>query len=306
MIGRMWEIWITEHRPVTYRDFIQFEFEGSSFHVSHTMFTNNIHELVLERKVRRLGKSFVAQYLLTQLFDEYLSVTENHTVVNSVTNLDSISISNNQIDINTNHDNIQLDRINDFCKYIQELPANKLPIHDIHTKCQTPSIYDIVSRNPEYNRKLNSTNKGIMLEPSIVNGTKLQKAIYRTDFATTIVGCSSMPIPFNKIGKVRFYDTLSKTRDEFSRILKESADRLGAYEANPIPDVLTWAVTLCHFGWDKPMEYADNGSKMTWYDASGNLLRSYPKKLNGSWFRRVERQESPRISVREIMERMDI
>lgn len=306
IIGRMVEVWTTEHRPVTYHDFIQFVFEGKQFCVSHTNFRNKIHELVVEGKVRRLGNSFIGQYLLTHLFDEYLFVTENHTVVSSVTDIDGISINNNQLDMNTNYDYSQLDGISNFCKYIHDLPVNKLAIHDINTMNQVPSIYEIVSRNPEYNRKLNCKNKGIMLEPSIVNGTKIQKAIYPTDTVTAIVGCSSIPIPFNKIGKIRFYNTLSKTRDEFSRILKESADRLGAYESNPIPDVMKWTLTLCHFGWDKPMEYADKGSKTTSYDASNNLFRSYPKKLNGSWFRRVERQESPRISVREIMERMDI
>lgn len=286
IINRMLDVWTTERRPVTYRDFIRFELEGNPCSISHTNFRNKIHELIVDGIARRLGNSFIGQYLLTQHFDEYLSVTENHMGVNNVTN---IVVGNGQ-----------LDEISNFWNYIHELPSGKQAIHDIHTMHQVPSIYDIVSRNPEYSSKVNPKNKGIMLDPSNINGTKIQKAIYPTDTVTVIVGCSSMPVPFNEYGMNRLSHSLSIARDELSKILSESADMLGAYEANPIPDTDKWSITLWHFGWDKAVEYPIKDFEMTWYDAKENLNRFYLKKINGNWFKRSEVQVSPRKPFGEI------
>jgi hypothetical protein len=100
-----------------------------------------------------------------------------------------------------------------------------------------------------------------------------------------IVGCNEAGILTASCALTRVEERLSSKLDEFGNTLP------GGYERIPIPDNRKWIVTMWHFGKDGKFEYK-NGFSLTW-GYGREVLRSYPKMVNGKKVPRNEKQEYP-------------
>jgi hypothetical protein len=68
----------------------------------------------------------------------------------------------------------------------------------------------------------------------------------------------------------------------------------GGYEVIPIPNNETWEVTVWHFGYDSPLEYAGPRFCATWKEGQNALTRIYSKDLKSGIRVRNEVQQYPR------------
>jgi hypothetical protein len=192
------------------------------------------------------------------------SMTPNHMGVSPVTNV-------------TNTEDITKLPI---YKEIQKLPPEKRALHDIHLKFQVPDIWTIINSSKKYIP--NPVSKDISL-PHIITGNhlKIHTIVHRTDTVTVSVACSFAPIATDTDGLIRLSNALTRVEERTSRIVDECGNMLqGGYESIPIPEHVSWTVTLWHFGVDSLnyKELIDEKYCVTWQVGQNVLGRIYNKR----------------------------
>jgi hypothetical protein len=284
MLRKMKYIVIMEHRPFSYKDFIDY--------MKHGTFRNKISKLRRDGLVEFVRNSHTAFYTLRGYhFGNNASMTRNHMGIPSVIPVTGV---------------IPYTAVSEaerFCGYLKTLDTNTNSIHDIHTKFTVLDIYKIISSSPKYSKLINPVSKDIPLEAENIDNMHIHISIHRTDTVTVIVGCSRDPITLDERGITRLSCGLTRIEERLSRRLDECGNTLeGGYERIPIPDNRRWQVTLWHFGKDKfANEYPAKGYALTWGHGR-EVLRTYIKTLNDKKIKRKERQEYPNKNLQDALD----
>lgn len=180
---------------------------------------------------------------------------------------------------------------------INSLPVSSRGLHDIHMKFIVPDIWKIISYSGKY--RMIKESRDIVLPPSVLNGMRIQANVHCTDTVTVTAACSSNPISAeidDVNGVIRLATALAREQERMQRIVDECGESLpSGYETLPIPDSISWTVTMWHFAVDSP-NYKEERICLTWKEGQGILLRLYSKK--GGKLRR-EQQEYPNTSLSE-------
>jgi hypothetical protein len=138
---------------------------------------------------------------------------------------------------------------------IQGIPIEKKALHDIHFRFEVPDIWDILYDSGKFT--LNLVSKDIAVNVLNTNELKITMIVHRTDTVTVSAACSNMPVAADTYGLIRLSNTLTRVEERLSRIVDECGSLLpGGYESIPIPTNDIWQVTMWHFGYDSPLEYA--------------------------------------------------
>jgi hypothetical protein len=286
IMARIREIVFTEHRPFCYKDFETFVINGKTYHVAHGTFRNKISKLLKEGDIVLEFNSKICFYTLKGIhFGNRM--TRNHMGISSV-----IPVTG-----------VMANEMEDLLNYLKTIPVEEASVHDLHYKFPVPDIYQIMSTSTTYSKLINARSKDIILPPDIIDGLKIQCIIHRTDTVTVSVACSNFPIAINAEGLLRASVALTRVEERLSAKLDECGNQLeGGYERIPIPDNRRWTVTMWHFGKDGKFEY-NNGFSLTW-GYGREVLRSYPKVINGEKVLRNEKQEYPNKTHEEIFREM--
>jgi hypothetical protein len=279
---------LEEKRSFSYMDFRSFDVQGKQYNMKHGTFRNKISELTRNGITELECKSNVALYTLKGVnFGKKKSMmtpimTPNHMGVNSV-------IKPNNVIINNNPSSTPILDI------IKGIPTEKNALHDIHFRFEVLDIWDILHHSGKYSP--NPVSKDIAVNVLNTNELKITTIVHRTDTVTVIVACSNMPVAADTYGLIRLSNALTRVEERLSRIVDECGSLLsGGYESVPIPTNDRWLVTMWHFGYDSPLEYAGPRFCATWKDAQNALARAYSKNTKSGVILRDELQQYPKKS----------
>jgi len=198
-------------------------------------------------------------------------MTDNHTVVSSLSSLSSLS-------------------------FIDTLPTNKHVLHYIRFRFKVDNIWTVISTNhPEL--KQNEMSKDISLGHLLTHDLTIKTTIHHTDTVSVIVACSLIPVAADLKGLVRLSNALTRVEERLLRYIECAPPSLSllssSVASSPIPDHDSWIVTMWHFGSDSPSGYTGEKFEVSWEDGQNALFRIYTKDLNGVTRIRKERQGYP-------------
>jgi hypothetical protein len=286
MLIHMKYIIYAEKRPFSYLDFSSFNVHNKQYNMQHGTFRNKISQLVRDGIAELEYKSNVAFYTLKGLnFGKKESImtpsmTPNHMGVNSVIEPNSVIMYNHYSSP-------------PICDIIQDIPPHRNALHDIHYRFEVPDIWNILYLSKKY--KPNQVSKDIAVNLLNTSQLKITTTIHRTDTATVVVSCSGTPVVVDTNGLLRLSNALTRIEERLSRIVDECGSLLpGGYESIPIPTSDAWQVTMWHFGYDSPLEYAGPRFCATWKDGQNALTRAYSKDMKSGTRVRSELQQYPR------------
>jgi hypothetical protein len=294
MLNHMKRIIYAEKRPYSYLDFGSFKVQGKEYHMEHGTFRNKISQLVRDGVAELEHKSNVAFYTLKGVnFGKKMnmmtpSMTPNHMGVRSVIEPNSVIIDNSYSSPPP------------ICDIIQDIPPHRNALHDIHYRFKVPDIWNIIYISKKY--KPNQVSKDIAVNLLNTSQLKIMTTIHRTDTVTVIVACSKTPVVTDTHGLIRLSNALTRIEERLSRVVDECGRLLpGGYEAIPIPNNETWEITMWHFGYDSPLEYAGPRFCATWKDGQNALARAYSKSTKTGIILRNELQQYPQKSWGDIV-----
>jgi hypothetical protein len=283
----------SEKRSFSYLDFRSFKVQGKEYCMQHGTFRNKISRLVRDGVAELDNKSNVAFYTLKGVnFGKRRDMmtpimTPNHMGVNSVIKPNSVIIGNSYSSP-------------PICDIIQDIPPHSNALHDIHYRFKVPDIWNILYLSKKY--KPNQVSKDIAVNVLNTNELKITTIVHRTDTVTVIAACSNMPVAADTFGLIRLSNALTRVEERLSRIVDECGSLLpGGYESIPIPNNETWEVTMWHFGYDSPLEYAGPRFCATWKDGQNALARVYSKDMKSGIGVRSELQQYPQKSLVDIV-----
>ena len=266
--------------------------------MQHGTFRNKISRLVRDGIAELEYKSNVAFYTLKGVnFGKKESImtpsmTPNHMGVRSVIEPNSVIIGNSYSSPA-------------ICDIIQDIPPHRNALHDIHYRFKVPDIWNILYLSKKY--KPNQVSKDIAVNVLNTSQLKVTTTVHRTDTVTVIVACSKTPVATDTHGLIRLSNALTRVEERLSRILDECGSLLpGGYESIPIPPNETWGVTMWHFGYDSPLEYAGPRFCATWKEGQNALARIYSKDLKSRIRVRRELQQYPQKMWGDVVMRPEV
>jgi len=188
-----------------------------------------------------------------------------------------------------------------ICDIIRNIPPDKNALHDIHYKFKVPDIWTILSLSKKYHP--NDVSKDIAVNVLNTSQLKITTTIHRTDTVTVTVACSNKPVAVDTYGLILLSNALTRVEERLARVVDECGSLIpGGYETIPIPNNETWEVTMWHFGYDGPLEYAGPRFCATWKDGQNALARAYSKVMKSGTTLRCELQQYPQKKWRDAME----
>jgi hypothetical protein len=262
---------LSEHRPFSYKDFLDFEVNGKRYAMTHGTFRNKISKLLKEDTVELSYYSTSAFYT----FKGYRfgkPMTLNPTVVHN----------------------------NPVYQMLQDLPFDKQSIHDIHLKFKVPNIWKTFSVNANF--PMRDRSNDIVLPSWIRSNTIVRTVIHKSDMVTVVIGCSLHPIHIDFNGIIRFFTLLAVIETKVQTILERICYLKSNVECNSIPHFRNWIVTMWHFGRDASICYAGEKFSIEIGKLESILNRLYVKDFGNKNKIRLERQEYPNKTVVDAIE----
>jgi hypothetical protein len=268
----MASIVLTEHRPFSYFDFMQFEVEGCKYSMCHGTFRNKIAYLLKKNEVEVAYRSTQTFYTLKG-HGFRKPMTPNHAVVH-------------------NHP---------FYEMLKTIPLGKQSIHDIRIRFFIDQIWKYMRLS---NYPINSKSLDIYIPAWSIDNVILRTIIHKTNTVSIILSCSMDPIPLDVYGIIYFSNLLVRSEERLRSLFEKFSSN--TIEPVTVPGYKKWIVTMWHFGRDALVEYDGEKFSITVEKAINILLRVYSKNFEGKHKIRFERQEYPKKTVGEIIdERLD-
>lgn len=272
----MTHIVLSEKRPFSYLDFLQFEVKGKSYKMKHGTFRNKVVELKKKGMIELDYNSIISFYTL-----------KGHKSGKSVTE-DRVGVPSR--------------KANSMYELIDNLPLGKNSLHDIRLWFKVPRIWSILSTNSAF--RLNPMNKDLRSPGINMDDLFIGVIVHRSDSVSVIVACSYVPIAGDILGVIRLSNGLTRVEERLSNYIEQSGLLLGSKGATlTIPYHMKWIVKMWHFGTDSLVEYGGEKFEITYADAEGILTRIYSKQMKDGKIRvRSEIQEYPRKQLDEAIE----
>jgi hypothetical protein len=293
MLNHMRYIIFAEKRPFSYLDFRSFKVQGKEYNIKHGTFRNKISKLVRDGTAELEYKTNVAYYTLKGTnFGKKKNamtpiMTPNRMGANSVIEPNSVIMDDPYT-------------CPPICNIIRDLPQYRNALHDIHFKFEVPGIWDILYYSKKY--KPNAVSKDIPVNVLNIERLKIITTVHRTDIVTVIAACSNAPVVVNTTGLIRLSNALTRVEERLSRVVDECGSLIpSGYETLPVPNNDRWEVTMWHFGYDSPTEYAGPRFCATWKEGQNALARAYSKDIKSGVILRNELQQYPQKSWGDIV-----
>lgn len=292
---------LTEHRPVTYKDFLTFTVDGKQYEMKHGTFRNKISALVKEGHVEVDYNSNLTYYTLRgHRFGNRM--TPYHTEVNS----------------GNKHRKAQLTRL------IEELPLGERSLHNIRLRFRAEGLWELfckavdgdiansisvpamTCRNSESNPilRMNKRSKDIVLSTNKINNLLIGMTVHKTDTISVTVACSLNPVAMNTKRLLNPASALTRAEERLRLLIEDvikHAHKIHNITTGntdiqkiKVPTYDTWTVTMWHLGKDSQTEYSGERFSFNTIDALDVLVRVYTKEMDDGKIRiRLEKQEYP-------------
>ena len=328
----------TERRPVSYRDCLNFEFNGCEYRMAHGTFRNKISNLMKKRKVTKTFHSNIAFYKPVGYEVGGWEMTDNGTGVSTNSPL---------------------------YKLINNVVLDKIAVHNIRLKFECKNLwdtvfhtiekkYDILVSNNMYTIQnsdsgciglpdtIDSQSKDIKFNSLEVKGYKIDITIHNTDNVTIVIGCSYNPITLDFRGYIGFSNLLTRIEERLARLvndcsvyyIKYQKERKSENNKNnsigfdsdntngglrrpdnttinnnafvKIPTHENWIILMWHIGADSISSYIGERFHISITNLDKTVRNIYSKQFGKRLKIRVERQEYPNKRFHEaIGEKLD-
>ena len=299
MLKHMKNIMREEYRPFSYKDFLDFEVDGSRFTLKYGTVRNKFSNFLRDGLIKLYNRSGISFYILSRFeFKKEDKMTLDHTY-----------LSNN----NTNNYSNDLYLLKKqilklpMYKILQHIEFGKRSIHDIHLAFKAQGLWDFLSKIEYYRKRMDSQNKSISFGYFDIEKLNVQVRIQKTDTVTVIVSCSSNPIMLDESGVMRLTEVLTRIDERLASILNDFRNKTYNKEFNPseikIPNKDEWKIVLWHLGRDSITQYSGKMFECNWKEAKNLFIRIYSKELKttGNRMVRMEIQENPDILFKQLV-----
>ncbi|MGB9169468.1 MAG: hypothetical protein WCB31_11130 [Nitrososphaeraceae archaeon] len=273
MKKHMENITCREHRPFTFREFLEFEEDGKKYHVSHGTFRNKIRK-EFKDYVEAIYYSPTGHYTIK--YSGSNLITDIHAGDNSFNNID------NRYSHVCNHPLYKLIRYNVY---------GEGSVHDVRLRTEILNIWDYLIAN---NYDENSSSHDIYLLNGEENNITFKVTVHKTNTVSISLGCTHFPIEIDIYGISRLWNTLA--------IIEERLRSKVNSDSIKIPHHTRWIVTMWHFSKDALPSYSGDRFNAEFGLVKEILIRIYTKQCMDSKNRiRIERQEYPDKTIEEII-----
>ena len=194
-------------------------------------------------------------------------------------------------------------------KLIQNLPFDSNALHDIRLRFRVGGIWLLFSTFSENYQRSNPVSKDILFKVFKIDQLIIRVTIHRTDTISLMIGCSSSPVAVDIDGILRLTNALRTVRESLLKVIVDSGQVLQNSKLI-IPCIMSWLVTLWHFGADASITYTGEKFFASWQVGQNALLAVYSKewKRKGKHSERrirIELQESPKKPLLEALRRQE-
>ena len=296
MLKHMKKIVYEENRPFSFLDFMKFNVD-KQYSAKRGTIRNKFSKFVKENKIEFCYNDGVAFYTLVgKQFGKNKLMTPNHT-----------DTSNTIINYNTDKRTLLKSiKKHPIYKLILYIPFGKRSIHDLHLTFESKGLWRYLSNIEYFKQRTDSQSKSIcfgyfQIEKYLAINVKVQN----TDTVTVTVRCSTNPIILDPDGIMRFTEALTRVEERLAAILNNIENKTHNVEYNPseitIPNRDEWTIVLWHFNRDSLTEYSSEKFHCSWRIAKNLFIRVYSKELKLKTIVRVELQENPDITFKQLI-----
>ncbi|CAN5865413.1 hypothetical protein BH23THE1_BH23THE1_13560 [soil metagenome] len=291
-LERMRQIVNEEKRPFSFKDFLFFEYNGITHKFDHGTVRNYFSILKKQGKIEHLYTTSMAFYTLTGV-----------KVGKPVTHYRA----GGSYGFIFNH------KTNRFSQYVENLPMDESGVHNIRLRFTAKGLWKILPMCSDYEYLIKNidmkSNRDIVLYDMDFKDHVIKATIHKTDTVEVIVVCSENQILLDLLGLARLNSSLTRLEERLQRVVDEylklnlrsniASPSLTA--KGPIPDHMSWTVTMWHFGRDSLVTYRGEMFEISWKDALGVFNRIYSKEFKNKKKVRIRKevQEYPNKPLSE-------
>jgi hypothetical protein len=291
-LERMRQIVNEEKRPFSYRDFLSFDHDGISYKFDHGTIRNYFSILKKQGKIEHLYTTTVAFYTLS-------GVKIGKPITHNGAGGDNGLVFGY--------------KPHRLMQYVENLPMDERGIHNIRLRFTAKGLWKIIPlySDSEYLiKKIDmKSNKDIVLYDMDFKDHLIKTTIHKTDTVEVIVACSENQILLDLLGLARLNSSLTRLEERLQRVIDEyhklnlrsNIASSSLVAKDPIPDHMSWIVTMWHFGRDSLVAYRGEMFEISWKDALGVFNRVYSKEFKNKKkvLIRKETQEYPNKPLSE-------
>jgi len=268
-LKRINDIVCIEKRPFSYLDFLSFSQNGIKYKFDHGTIRNYFSLLRKQGKIEHLYTTTVAFYTLTGI------------KVGKPITLYRAGVSNQSL----NH------KQHRFLQHIENLPMDEPGVHNIRLRFTAKGLWKIIPLYSDSEHLIKNidmkSNRDIVLYDLDFKDHVIKTTIHKTDTVEVIIACSENQISIDLLGLARLNSSLTRLEERLQRVIDEylklklrSNIASSSIATNgPIPDHMSWTVTMWHFGRDSLVSYRGEMFEITWKDALGVFNRIYSKQF---------------------------
>jgi hypothetical protein len=274
------QIWESQHRPITIKDFTEHNFAIDGIVYSkftESQFYKCASQLQKLDKIMQLKKTIPAHYFPA------IVKTNRREVPSS--------------DFLTNYPPQQQEQQSPACtlgasfavKFIEETVWGNWGLHNIHLAAF--NVKDIYSILKDKGYRLTNRSHDIQLKPIPFKGLEIKPIIHCTNTLTVSVGCSYSPIIMNSEDVTRLDNALGQTVNALS----------ATSGLLTIPNPNDWLCTEYHFGRDGENLFRGQPFEIVWKDAKHTYYHVYAKEYNEGYRLRDERYGYPFSPLEQVL-----
>jgi hypothetical protein len=280
------EIVQEEQRPVSFWDFLTFSYGGIDYKLDHGTIRNYFSILKKQGKIERVYKTTVAFYTLTGI-KVGKPITHSHV---GGTNCPVFDYNSNR-----------------FMQFVECLPMDEPGIHNIRSRFTVKGLWKILPMYSDSEYLIESidmkSNRDIVLYDLDFKDHVVKTTVHKTDTVDVIIACSENQISIDLLGLAKLTSSLTRLEERLQRVvdeylklnLRSNVASSSLAVTGPIPNHMSWIVTMWHFGRDSLVTYRGEMFEITWKDALGVFNRIYSKEFKNKKkvLIRKETQEYP-------------
>lgn len=250
-----------ENRPVSFKDLLSFEWNGTKVRYTHQSLRNLISQLLKDGKIYVTSKSTQAFYCLTGV-SLGKSVTPYYIRGKVLLNNKQKALLKFFKINNLGYPSIHDIRLIFTCSGLRSILLNT----------NSSLIYSIDEKS----------NKDIVLKDITLDDIILKVTVHNTDKITVMVVCSTNPIPLDELGIARLSSALTRVEERLQWAIDNYVNN-SSYHSNMnnkdhnIPDHMSWIVNMWHFGYDSEQWYTGEQFEIKFREGI-DVCRVYSKK----------------------------
>ena len=217
MMKHISNIVLEEHRPFSYRDFLQFKVDEKEYKIAHGTFRNKISKLTRDGKVEIAYTSGIAFYTLKGITIAR-PVTPDHTWVPSVI-IDPTVLKQTPI-----------------YEWIKNRPFKKQALHNIRLTFECSGIWYVFSN--VYHELIEPNSRDIKLQTlTFFDYIYITITIHHTNTVSIAISCSFRPIAVDAKDIMQLFEALTRTEVHIVSIIDNYCRANNSNQSQPLSNM---------------------------------------------------------------------